>query len=457
MCLSPGYIGFFIAQKAHCVLLDAPFWRKGSQLNNDIALQVCTDNATIEELEEMSAAIHMAKMKKEKERTVIERFGKPYITTRKKNGKVYEYYRVDYRDETGARQQASARELDDLIDKLWLIIREENPYALHSYSTVKDTFDRYMQRRNELVEAGAISSQTAAYDVSNWNRFFANRDFVNLPICKTSTYLLEQEFRMICGDGTKYTRKTFNKAKSLMNGIYKEAVSDGIIPMNYAANASLDLCKFIVEYVSEEEDLENYYSQEDVQKLRAYLRTLPKTTYSLGVLLHTYLICRVGETRALTWDDYNPETGEMEIWHEITKKKIGNVNRSDFDKHCTKSGKSQGRRTIALPEEAMEVVEELRKINGSKKYILNGKGDAKFSVPTNRFNAHIKQYCEACGIKYHSSHKFRFYGITRLYENNVDEESIRYTAGHTTLEMTRHYDKSHSKRKMVSREIMASL
>ena len=69
----------------------------------------------------------------------------------------------------------------------------------------------------------------------------------------------------------------------------------------------------------------------------------------------------------------------------------------------------------------MEVVEELRKINGSKKY------------------------------------KVRFYGITRMYENNVDEESIRYTAGHTTLEMTRHYDKSHSKRKMVSREIMATL
>lgn len=216
------------------------------------------------------------------------------------------------------------------------------------------------------------SSQTAEYDVYNWNRIFDTRDFVDFPLRKTSTYLLEQEYRKLCGDGTKFTKRSFDKAKSLMNGIFQEGVSDGVIPINYAANVSLDLCKFIVEDRSEEAEEERYYSQEDMQKLRAYIRTLPKDTYSLGILLHTYLIARVGETRALTWDDYDAKTGEMKIWHEIIQKTIGDKKRSDFDKHCTKSGKSQGRRTIALPKEAMEVVEELRKINGDKKYILNG-------------------------------------------------------------------------------------
>ena len=85
-----------------------------------------------------------------------------------------------------------------------------------------------------------------------------------------------------------------------MSGIYQEAISDGIISINYAANTSTDLCKFIVEDHSEEAEQDKYYTQEEVQKLRAYLRSLPKNTYTLGILLHTYLVSRVGETRALT-------------------------------------------------------------------------------------------------------------------------------------------------------------
>ena len=428
-----------------------------SMENANTSLHLYTANATMEELEEMSAAIDAAKMKKERERIVIQRFGEPYLTTKRQNGKLCEYYRVDYRNESGQRVQKSAKSRSELLEKLWSIMEEENPNQLKTTSTIRDAYEKHRKKRNELVEAGAISSQTAEYDVYNWNRFFSNRAFVDLPIQKTSTYLLEQEFRKICGDGTKYTKKAFDKAKSLMNGIYQEAISDGIIPINYAANASTDLCKFIVEDHSEEAEQDKYYTQEEVQKLRAYLRNLPKNTYTLGILLHTYLVSRVGETRALTWDDYNPETGEMKIWHEIIQKKNGDKKRSDFDKHCTKSGKSQGRRTIALPKEAMEVVEELRKINGHKKYILNGRGDAKFSIPPNKFNEHLREYCEDCGITYHSSHKFRFYGITRMYELGISEDSIQYTAGHTTLEMTRHYDKSRSKNKMVCREVMAAI
>ncbi|MGN0401715.1 MAG: tyrosine-type recombinase/integrase [Acetatifactor sp.] len=42
---------------------------------------------------------------------------------------------------------------------------------------------------------------------------------------------------------------------------------------------------------------------------------------------------------------------------------------------------------------------------------------------------------------YHSSHKVRYLGITKLYEAGVDEAIIQKTAGHSTIEMTRHYNK----------------
>lgn len=413
---------------------------------------------TLEALEAQSATINMAIAKKKKEMEVISKFGKPYQAIKKdRKGNPVMYYRVDYRDGDGKRQQCCATTWDELINRLAQKMEDGDFDRLDPNATVEDVFEKLKKERAKMVEAGTISSQTAEYDIYNWNRFFANRNFIHRPIKTISTEFLKREYRLMCGDGTKYTRKAFDKAKTLMSNVFSIALMDGIITVNFASLVPLDLCKFIIKDTSEEAQEDEYYSQEAVQKLRDYIRSLPKGTYSLGILLHTYLVSRVGETRALTWDDYNAETGEMKIWHEIIQKKIGDKKRADFDAPHTKSCKSQGRREVTLPDEAMEVVEELRKINGDKKYILNGCRGAKFSIPTNKFNEHLRSYCEACGVTYHSSHKFRFYGITRMYEIGVDEDCIQYTAGHTTPDMTRHYDKSRSKSKKVSRDIMASL
>ncbi len=429
-----------------------------NQLNASANLPDIHECGTLEALEAQSVAISMAIAKKKKEKEVISKFGKPFQSLKKdRKGNLVVYYRVDYRDETGKRQQCCSVSWDTLIDKLYLKLDACDPEQLAPNATIRDAYEKFIKKRKELVESGAISSQTAGYDVSNWNRFFSECAFVDKPIRMVATYQLEQEYRKICGDGTKYTQEAFNKAKTLMNGIYFVALSDGIIPINYAANVSTNLCKFIIKDLPEEAEQDKYYSQEEVQKLREYIRVLPKETMSLGILLHTYLVTRVGETRALTWDDYDPETGVMQIRHEIIQKEINGKNRSDYDAPYTKGHRPEGRRKVALPEEAMEVVEELRKINGSKKYLLHASRKAKFSIQTNKINAKIKEYCEACGITYHSSHKFRFYGITRMYETGVDEDVIQYTAGHCNPDMTRHYDKSRKKNKMASREAMSAL
>ena len=414
--------------------------------------------ASTDDLEAMGIAFEQMKKQKEKEKLVIERFGKPYIAKRQKNGKETEYFRVDYNDEgTKERRQISAVSYSGLIDKLYDLIGEDTSDGLKANATVEDVFNKYVRERNKLVEAGAISSQTAAYDESNWKRFFSGRAFTKRPIKDISAPLLEKEFQLICGDGTRYTKKAIQKAKSLLSGIFQQALMEGIITVNTASIAPINKCKFIIENHSEDSWDSQYYSQEDVRKLREYIRSLPQDTYTLGILLHTYIAARIGETRALTWEDYNAATGELTIWHEIIQDRQGEKARVDRDVPHTKSCKSQGRRTIVLPREAMDVIEELRKINGDKKYMLNGSRNAKFSIPPNRINEHIRKYCNGCGITYYSSHKFRFYGITRLYEAGVDEEKISYLAGHTTCKMTQHYDRSKSSKKQVSREEMRAL
>lgn len=91
------------------------------------------------------------------------------------------------------------------------------------------------------------------------------------------------------------------------------------------------------------------------------------------------------------------------------------------------------------------ILGELRKINGKKHYILQGMHGAKHPISTEGFDDHMKRYCEAIGIPYHASHKVRYLGITKLYEAGVDETIIQKTAGHSTVDMTRKYNKDRRK------------
>lgn len=63
-------------------------------------------------------------------------------------------------------------------------------------------------------------------------------------------------------------------------------------------------------------------------------------------------------------------------------------------------------------------------------------------ITTNRFNAQLKKYCAEAGIPYYSSHKIRFYGATALFDAGVEPEQIRRIMGHTTIQMSEHYNRT---------------
>ncbi len=97
-----------------------------------------------------------------------------------------------------------------------------------------------------------------------------------------------------------------------------------------------------------------------------------------------------------------------------------------------------------MTNEAAEILGELRKINGNKKYILAAtKVDTPITL--NRFNENLKKYCEEAGIRYLSSHKIRFFGATELFNAGVDPEQIRRIMGHTNIAMTEHYNRTDGK------------
>lgn len=354
---------------------------------------------------------------------------------KQKKGKTIEYWWAGVNSIDGYKQITASTE-ERLIDKLYTFYNDSRT-ELKSY-ILSDFFEEYLKFRR-CDES--ISSQTADYDLYNWNRFFQNSSISKMDIRRITSYEILKDFKSITKKG-EYTRKAFSKAHSLLNGIFDYAMELGALEHNPSREVSLRRLSFM----PAKDNSEDVYTPEERDKLMSTLQSLPKQTiYSLAVQLAACFCMRIGELRALTWEDYYPEKKKIYVHHSIAKISMNGKARSDVDVPHTKSNKEEGRRWVPVSSEAERILSELRKINGNKKYILQGSSNAKFSISENRFNEHLRQYCKLAGIPYHSSHKFRFYGITALYDAGVDERTIQYIAGHTSADMTRKYRRSEVK------------
>lgn len=393
---------------------------------------------TLESLGEMIAALQERMDKKKKESIVKEKFGEFQTVKKKKQNKEVTYFRAYYYED-GKRKDKTASSAESLVEKLWAMLEENH---INQNATIEEVFEQYKVSRKQICENGSIESQTRDYDTSNWKRFFEGTDFSKMRIREVKALHIRREYERICGDH-KLDQKAFSKAKCLLNGIFDEAVLMGIVDVNLARAVPTKGLKFKLKEIKDgEESEQEVYTKEEMDTLRAYLDTLSEDTYTLAVKLASYFCMRIGELRALTWEDYHPEKNQIFVWHEITQGEKGSTKRSDRDVPHTKGGKESGRRWVFVPREAAKILEKLRAINGKKKYILHASKNANFSISENHFNEHLKKYCEACGVRYRPSHNFRFYGISALYEAGAAERDIQYAAGHSSVNTTRHYDRS---------------
>lgn len=193
-----------------------------------------------------------------------------------------------------------------------------------------------------------------------------------------------------------------------------------------------------------EDNSENVYTPEEREKVLHYLESLPKQNcYTLAVRLAFTLCIRIGELRALTWNDIDTApSGKPFVWirHQIVDKNDGSVHRKATDVDHMKSRSKAGKREFPLSAYAVQVLEELHKLNPDGKYICSNKG-GKNPIYTNKFNEHLKKYCEAAGVPYRSSHKIRFYAVSQMYDMGMAEKDIMALAGHSNVSTTHHYNR----------------
>ena len=286
----------------------------------------------------------------------------------------------------------------------------------------------------------AVSYLTTVHYRSDYKKYIYGTELDGMDITKITKLQFITFLEMIAGDG-KIRKSTFNNIKTVLNGGFSYAnMLDGYDCIDTSKIRTADIMKRCYE----PNNNDDVFSREDAEKLLKYLESIPQTVYTLAIRLCFCLSVRIGEIRAAKWEKYDEVERLLRLDHSMITKKTQNANRETVCVNYMKKHSDAGKRTLQISNYAASVLDELRKINGDKEFILQSAGLKPTS--TNQFNEHLKKYCMEAGIEYHSSHKIRFYACSNMYENDVDERTIQYNMGQKEISTTRHYDRRKPKK-----------
>ena len=328
---------------------------------------------------------------------------------------------------------------DKLIDELY-----KHYYADEfNFLSFEDSFYEWVNRREGN---GSIEYLTAVHYRSDYKKYLANTSLAKCNIYKITKSQLIAFFEDLVGDGSNIRPKTVSNLKTIINGAFDNAnLSDENSCINPHNINIHDIQKRCIK----KDNSKEVYSEEDASKLISYLRNISnQNVYTLAVQLAFCLPVRISELTAITWDDVDFENRQLYLSHTMVTKKVGDVNRKRVDVNYMKKHSEASKRIIDLSDFGFSLILKLKEINGNKKYVLNSNGE--LPITTNNFNEHLRHYCNETGVVYRSSHKIRFRACSKMYEAGVDERTIQYLMGHSSIEMTRHYDRRTAKKLDVS-------
>ncbi len=406
----------------------------------DLKKLLLSDSISLDGLDATQLGELLMSVAKEKEKRVLDCLGEPVVV--KKSGREGVYYRYQTCKSKGLTKDIISKSRENLIEKAYAILFGENERCKTDY-TVQEVYELWIQDRCKTT-----CSATVKKDRHAWSKI------KDLPIAGAKIATLRgphimHSLEIYCGDH-QVSDKMLGNVLGLLRHIWNHAFILGVVDVNIpmSIKKSMFKTKQPKTIVQKQEEV---FTHEEMIRLREYLWAKQRDTYDQAILFMSYLGIRVGELRAITWGDYDDETGVLSLNHEIVKRATADGrNYVDQDVAHTKGYAAAGQRKFHLPSKCIVILEQMRRVNGDKTYIFQSNGVCP--INGNRINERMRMYCNELGIRYFSTHKFRFRFISDCYENEIQEEAIQRIAGHSSVEMTRHYKRV--KPKSVSREQM---
>jgi len=288
----------------------------------------------------------------------------------------------------------------------------------HFFNTKAPTMEKYFETWMQWrATEDSVTEKTVKENRFLWNALLKDQEITKVPLNVLTVKNYIHYFRSITRD-RQLTRKRFNDLKSIMNGTLYLAVEDEVIERNCLRDINFRQFAF-----KSEENIIRPYTEEE--RLRI-INHLGKDLYSLAIKLDFFLLLRVGEVKALKWEDVKGNTIYI-------RRFINNRNEIIED---IKGHANEGKRLMPLTFKAREILEQIHRQNPDSEYIFIRDGQPLATVT---FNRRLRKCCEELGIEYRSSHKLRFSTASIMYKNGMEDTELQKLLGHSSLNMTRHY------------------
>lgn len=342
-------------------------------------------------------------------------------------------------DETKANKRKPIKRIskENLEKEIIKFYKDKHQKEARDNITLEDAYKEWLIYRRDYT---AVKPKTIQENVAEWNKFFKDTDLSKMPLKDIEPLTLTRFFRKVTKDRT-VTHKRISNARSVLNGIMFYAIEEGIITHNPVSDVNFK--QFV--YKPIENQSNNVFSKEDTKKLLLYLQTINEP-YSLAIQLSFYLFIRVGETKAIRWEDIDYKNQTVYLHGQVLTERILNDDLTFSSRTVTlsdqmKGNTSKGYRKQYLCKQALQILEKAKLLNPNGKFVFEPNGRV---MTTDSFNRRLKKYCKEADIEYHSSHKIRFYNASTAYDGK-NLTTISRLMGHSEVETTLHYLRNVSK------------
>lgn len=293
--------------------------------------------------------------------------------------------------------------------------------------SIKTVYPQWLETYKALIEQGHRSVGSLRHYESDYNKYLHGIELETRDITKITFQDIKKFYAGITANQA-ITRKSLNNVKTLINQIFDYARDQNIPVINTHDIRTIDLC------CKETDNYDKVYSDEERLKVLDACKR-QNNVYSRCIGLMFCLCVRIGEIKALKWSDVDFENKRVFIHRSMVQIKENGI----YKDKCvdrTKGKKKECNRYESLSTLAISFLQEQRKETAFCEYVFMTN---EHPLQTNMVNKKLKRICEQAGVEYLSSHKIRFWAVTAMYNQNIADSIIQYTAGHSDPATTNHY------------------
>lgn len=322
------------------------------------------------------------------------------------------------------KKQVTGKTETELYEKLYRL------YFPEDETTLAQLFERWMVYRRDNT---AVKQKTLQESKNEWKKFFADSELATMAVNTIKPVTIMRFFRKLTKD-RQYTQKRISNARSVLNGVFGFAIEEELIEHNPVSEVNFK--QFTYKAVDNQGDV---FSIEDAVKLLTCLENILEP-YALAIRLDFNLLIRVGELKALRWEDVDWEENTIYIRRQclIERQMDDNLNfsaRTTFISEQMKGYSSNGFRKQPLTPEAVRILKLAKELNPTGVYIFM---PSDRLMTTDSFNRRLKKYCREAGVEYHSSHKIRFFAASSAFTGS-NLTTVSRLMGHSNVQTTMHY------------------